>query len=130
MLLADDHPVVRWGLTCCLSSHAHLEVVGEAADGLEALRKARELHPDVILMDLRMPGMDGLTAIRHIRARQDAKARLPVVVITADDGLTIDEDCLAAGADKVLHKPVALAALFDAIGAVLPKDAAASPSAQ
>jgi CheY-like chemotaxis protein len=70
-------------------------------------------------MDLRMPVMDGMTAIRHIRARADDKASLPVIVITADDGLTVDADCLRAGADDVIHKPVSMASLFGAIGALV-----------
>jgi len=98
----------------------------EAEDGFTGLQKIEAHDYDIILMDLRMPGMDGLTAIRHIRARQDPKAGLPVVVITADDGLTIDEDCLAAGANRVLHKPVAMATLFETIVAVLPKGAGES----
>lgn len=70
VLLADDHPVVRWGLIRCLSSQAHIEVVGEAADGLEALRKARELVPDVILMDIGMPELDGLEATEILHREQ------------------------------------------------------------
>jgi DNA-binding NarL/FixJ family response regulator len=62
LLLADDHPVVRWGLTCCLSTHEQLMVIGEAADGLEAIRRAKELKPDVILMDIDMPALNGLSA--------------------------------------------------------------------
>lgn len=91
----------------------HVDEAPEAATGL---RMIDEGNYDLILMDLRMPGMDGLTAIRHIRARPDAKARLPVIVVTADTSLTIREDCLAAGADDVVLKPVAMNLLFDAMG--------------
>jgi two-component system nitrate/nitrite response regulator NarL len=62
VLLADDHPVVRRGLGYCLAQYDHLQVAGEAADGREALRKARELLPDVVLMDVEMPQMNGLAA--------------------------------------------------------------------
>jgi two-component system, NarL family, nitrate/nitrite response regulator NarL len=67
VLLADDHPVVRKGLQTCLSKRANLKVVGEAADGDEALRKARELSPDVVLMDISMPGMNGLAVTEVLR---------------------------------------------------------------
>ena len=74
---------------------------------------------EMILVDLRMPGMDGLTAIGHIRARPDAKAQLPIIVVTADTALDLRERCLAAGADDVIFKPVAMDALFDAMGKLL-----------
>jgi CheY-like chemotaxis protein len=90
--------------------------VDEAPEAATGLRMIDEGNYDLILMDLRMPGMDGLTAIRHIRARQDAKAQLPVIVVTADTSLTIREDCLAAGADDVVLKPVSMNLLFDAMG--------------
>ena len=93
--------------------------MAEAQDGLIGLQMIDTQDFDVVLMDLRMPVMDGITAIRHIRARGDGKAALPVIVITADDGPTIDNDCLVAGADGVLHKPVTMASLFGAIGATL-----------
>jgi CheY-like chemotaxis protein len=80
---------------------------------------------DMLLVDLRMPGMDGITAIHHIRARHDAKANVPVIVVTADAGLDLRERCLAAGADDVLFKPVAMDALFDAMGRILARDAGA-----
>jgi CheY-like chemotaxis protein len=70
---------------------------------------------DLVLMDLRMPGMDGLTAIRHVRARPDGKAQVPIIVITADAAHGLRESCLAGGADDVLAKPVAMNALFDAL---------------
>ncbi|SRR5581483_1636693 len=64
LLLADDHPVVRAGVRSCLAASAHLEIVGEAADGREAVSKARELHPDIIFMDTYMPNMNGLQATK------------------------------------------------------------------
>ncbi|MDE0878359.1 MAG: response regulator [Sphingomonas bacterium] len=74
---------------------------------------------DIVLVDLRMPGMDGITAIGHIRARTDAKANVPIIVVTADIAPDLRERCVAAGADDVLFKPVAMDALFDAMGRVL-----------
>jgi DNA-binding NarL/FixJ family response regulator len=67
VLLADDHPVVRRGLSVCLARHEHLQIVGEAADGREALTQARGLSPDIILMDIDMPHMNGLTATDMLR---------------------------------------------------------------
>jgi len=67
VLVADDHPVVRKGLQSCLSRAGRIRLVGEAADGDEALRKARELKPDVVLMDISMPGMNGLTVTEMLR---------------------------------------------------------------
>jgi CheY-like chemotaxis protein len=93
--------------------------MAEAEDGQTGLNMVDAYDYDLILMDLRMPGMDGMTAIRHIRARPDDKACLPIIVVTADDGPTIDRDCLAAGADQVLRKPVSMASLFETIGTVL-----------
>ena len=78
---------------------------------------------DMLLIDLRMPGMDGITAIEHIRARADAKATVPIIVITADTALDLRERCLAAGADEMLFKPVAMDALFEAMGRILARDA-------
>jgi two-component system nitrate/nitrite response regulator NarL len=67
VLLADDHPVVRRGLSACLARHPHLLIVGEAADGQEAVTKTRELSPDIVLMDVDMPLMNGLTATDILR---------------------------------------------------------------
>ena len=78
---------------------------------------------DMLLIDLRMPGMDGITAIGHIRARTDPKGQVPIIVITADTALDLRERCLAAGADEVLFKPVAMDALFEAMGRILARDA-------
>jgi two-component system, OmpR family, response regulator QseB len=74
---------------------------------------------DVVLVDLRMPGMDGFETIERIRARGDAKGELPIIVVTADTAVDLRERCMAVGADDVLFKPVAMDALFDSIGRVL-----------
>ncbi|GAA0457309.1 MULTISPECIES: response regulator [Sphingomonas] len=100
-----------------------LDVAGatmaEADRAEEGLRRIDEEDFDVVLVDLRMPGMDGLEAIGRIRARDDAKRDLPLIVVTADTALDLRERCIAAGADEVLFKPVAMEALFDAIGRIL-----------
>jgi CheY-like chemotaxis protein len=103
-----------------------LDVAGatmiEAESAEEGLALIDAQAFDIVLVDLRMPGMDGITAIRHIRARQDHKARVPVIVITADTAIDLRERCLAAGADDLLFKPVAMDALFDAIGRILARE--------
>ena len=95
-----------------------------AEDGETGLRALDDGEYQVVLVDLRMPGMDGMEVIRRIRARGDAKARVPVIVVTADTAVDLRERCLAVGADDVLFKPVAMDALFDAIGHILARDAA------
>ena len=95
--------------------------MSEAEDAETGLAMIAAGGFDIILMDLRMPGMDGLSAIRAIRARGDAKALLPVIVVTADTATDIRADCLREGADDVILKPVAMKALFDAIGKTLAK---------
>ncbi|MCD2322503.1 response regulator [Sphingomonas sp. IC-56] len=74
---------------------------------------------DVVLVDLRMPGIDGFETIRRIRGRPDAKAELPIIVVTADTAPDLWDRCIALGADDILFKPVAMDALFDSIGRVL-----------
>ncbi|MDB5682164.1 MAG: response regulator [Sphingomonas bacterium] len=91
----------------------------EAESGEIGLKLIDENDFDVALVDLRMPGMDGMTAIQRIRARGDAKGKLPIIVVTADTALDLRERCLAAGADEVLFKPVAMDALFEAMGRIL-----------
>ncbi|MDO9217950.1 MAG: response regulator [Lacisediminimonas sp.] len=120
VLFVEDDPMNRRVVKDMLGV-AGVEMA-EAPEGETGLSMIAENNYDLILMDLRMPGMDGLTAIRHIRAREDLKAKLPVIVVTADTGLTIREDCLAAGADDVILKPVAMDLLFDAIGRLMAAD--------
>lgn len=117
ILFIEDDPMNRRVVKDMLDvAGATMAEAGLAEEGLARIEYETF---DVVLMDLRMPGMDGMEAIRRIRARGDAKAELPVIVITADTGVDLREECLAAGADDVLFKPVAMDALFDSIGRVL-----------
>lgn len=114
ILIADDHLIIRQGLRLILETEADLQLVGEASDGAEALRLCAELHPDVVLMDLRMPGMDGITAIEKLR---QTMPEIAVVILT-----TFNEDDLMlrglrAGARGFLLKDTDRATLFDAIRA-------------
>jgi CheY-like chemotaxis protein len=117
ILFIEDDPMNRRVVKDMLDvAGATMAEAGLAEEGLARI----EFEDfDVILVDLRMPGMDGLEAIRRIRARPDAKANLPIIVITADTAVDLRERCLEAGADDVLFKPVAMDALFDSIGRVL-----------
>ncbi len=101
LLVADDHPVVRDGLRGMLAGQPDLEVVGEAADGAEAVALAPRLRPDVVLMDLRMPGMDGVDAIRKLRTSfPDAR----ILVLTTFDTDTDVVRAIEAGATGYLLK--------------------------
>lgn len=104
-----------------------LDVAGaqmtEAASAEEGLAQIDDNAFDFVLVDLRMPGMDGLEAIARIRARSDDKANLPIIVVTADAAVDLKERCIKTGADEVLFKPVAMDQLFDAIGRILARKA-------
>jgi DNA-binding NarL/FixJ family response regulator len=115
ILTADDHPLIRAGLVAFLATEPGLEVVAEVDNGEEALEKYRELHPDIVLMDLSMPVMDGLSATKAILDEfPDAR----VIVLTTYDG---DEDihrALEAGAMGYLVKDMVLADVLNVIRAV------------
>lgn len=114
VLYVEDDPMNRFVVRDMLGvAGAQL---AEAPDAETGLRLIDERSFDVVLMDLRMPGIDGMTAVRRIRGRGDAKAAVPIIVVTADTALNIRETCIAGGADEVIFKPVAMRALFDAIG--------------
>ncbi len=112
VLIVDDHLVVRAGLTTILGAALDIEVVGEAADGREAVARYAALRPDAVLMDLRMPGMDGVAAITAIR-RDDPAAR--VVVLTMYEGDVDIHRALTAGAIGYLLKDTPAADLFAAV---------------
>jgi NarL family two-component system response regulator YdfI len=114
ILVADDHLIIRQGLHLILETEPGFELVGEAADGAEAVRMCAELQPSVVLMDLRMPGMDGLTAIERLRVEQP---QISVIILT-----TFNEDDLMlrgmqAGAKGYLLKDTDRETLFNSIRA-------------
>lgn len=125
LLVADDHPVVRDGIVGMVSSDPDIEVVAEASNGSEAVGLARALNPDVVLMDLRMPDTDGVTAIRELR-RLGVPAR--IVVLTTYDS---DVDVLAAieaGATGYLLKDVPRDELVRAVHTAAKGQSALAPS--
>lgn len=119
VLFIEDDPMNRRVVRDMLDVAGATMAEAERAE--EGLRAIDDADFDVVLVDLRMPGMDGFEAIRRIRARDDAKAGLPLIVVTADTAPDLAERCMALGADEVLFKPVAMDALFDAIGRILAK---------
>jgi DNA-binding NarL/FixJ family response regulator len=125
LLIADDHPVVRDGLSGMFARDPGFEVLGEAGDGAEAVRLAKALRPDVILMDLRMPGMDGLTAITEL-ARQSITAR--VLVLTTYDTDSYVLPAIEAGATGYLLKDAPRDELLRAVRAAAHGQAVLSPS--
>jgi two-component system response regulator NreC len=126
VLLVDDHAVVRDGLQSLLGERAEIEVVGQAADGLEAIRKAEELKPDVVVMDIAMPRFNGAEATRRI-ARANSSTRILILSQHEDPGTILD--ALWAGASGYLLKRSAGAELADAIRAVSKDGAALHPVA-
>ncbi|MEV6930535.1 response regulator transcription factor [Dactylosporangium sp. NPDC051485] len=127
VLLADDQALVRTGFRLILAQAPDMAVVGEAADGEQAAAMALELRPDVVLMDVRMPSVDGVEATRLIRAGGEGPTR--VLILTTFD---LDEyvyAALRAGASGFLLKDILAADLFSAIRVVAAGDAVVAPSA-
>jgi DNA-binding NarL/FixJ family response regulator len=123
VLLADDHAAVRMGLRMILDSSDGIRVVGEAADGETAVTMTRQLDPDVVLMDIRMPGVDGIAATRTIASENSAK----VLILTTFD---IDEyvfEALRAGAAGFVLKSIESAQLVEAVQRVAGGDGVLTP---
>jgi DNA-binding NarL/FixJ family response regulator len=110
--IVDDHTLVRQGISSLLALTDDIEVVDEASDGDEALRLVARHHPDVLLLDLRMPGRDGLATLTALRDRGD---EVPVLVLTTFDDDELVLDAIQAGAHGYLLKDVTLHQLVDAI---------------
>ncbi|MFC9942724.1 response regulator [Streptomyces pratensis] len=126
VLIADDQMMVRQGFTVLLNAEAGIEVVGQAVDGLDALEKAAELAPDVVLMDIRMPRLGGIDATRRITEAPGATAR--VLVLTTFD---LDEyvyEALRSGASGFLLKDASAAELAQAVRVVAAGDALLAPN--
>jgi DNA-binding NarL/FixJ family response regulator len=124
VLVVDDQDLFRGGFAMILNAQADMEVVGETADGAEAIRVAGELRPDIVLMDIRMPGVDGVTATARICEQTDAK----VLVLTMFD---VDEyvyAALAAGASGFLLKDIRRDDLVNAVRLIAAGDALLAPS--
>jgi DNA-binding NarL/FixJ family response regulator len=125
VLIVDDDPLVRTALTMMLTGADGITVVGEAADGAAGLAAARDHRPDVVLMDIRMPTMDGLTATEALRARPDAPE---VIVLTTFDADEFVLRALRAGAGGFLLKDTPPPQLVAAIKAVAAGEATLSPT--
>lgn len=126
VLIADDQALVRAGLRMILESQADIEVVAEAADGEEALAAVKVHRPDVVLMDVKMPKLNGLEALRRIASLADPTTK--VLILTTFD---LDEyvyDALRDGASGFLLKDVRPAQLIEAVRCVMGGDALLSPS--
>jgi DNA-binding NarL/FixJ family response regulator len=127
VLIADDQELVRAGFRALLDAQADLEVVGEADDGREAVQRARDLHPDVVLMDIRMPVLDGLAATREI-ASDGRLADVRIVILTTFE---LDEyvfEAIRSGAAGFLVKDTKPAELVEAVRVVAGGEALLSPS--
>ncbi len=126
LLIADDQSIVRAGLATILNSQPDIEVIGQAADGREAVALARELRPDVCLFDIRMPNLDGIEATRLL-AGPDVDDPIAVVVITTFDTDEYIHGALKAGARGFLLKGTAPEQLIQAIHAAVQGDALIDP---
>jgi len=115
ILLADDHRLLRTGLKLLLQRHPELEIVGEAADGEQTLRLYEQFQPDLLLLDLSMPAMDGMNCLKEIKSRYP-KAK--VIVLTMHEDENYIKEAMQAGASAYVHKSAADTDLFKAIAAV------------
>lgn len=124
ILLVDDHPVVREGIRSYLTKHEHLEIVGEAEDGAAAIELARQLVPDVVLMDINMPGMNGLAATAQL---QDQLPEVRVLILTVHNSKEYILPIVRCGASGYVLKDTSPVELIRAIEAVYRRESFFSP---
>ena len=115
VVIADDHAAFRGGLRALLATAGDLEVVGEAATGDDAVAEASRRQPDVVLMDVNMPGIDGNEATRRLRASGGLNAAVPVIGFSAGTEAEQVQACYAAGMTDWLAKPLEPRKLYDAL---------------
>ncbi len=128
VLIADDQALVRAGFRMILDAEPEMDVVGEAADGREAIDQVRTLRPDVVLMDIRMPGLDGIEATRRIVGDTDPEHPVRILVLTTFDLNEYVYEALRAGASGFLRKDAPRADLVAAIRVAAAGDALLAPS--
>jgi len=128
IIVADDHHVVRTGFAALLDTQADFTVVGTACDGDEAVRVCRDLSPDLVLMDVRMPGMDGIEATRRLTGSGAGGAGPRVLILTTFDLDQYVYDALRAGASGFLLKDVTAERLFEAVRVVAAGEALLAPA--
>jgi DNA-binding NarL/FixJ family response regulator len=126
VLVVDDEPLVRGGVRMILESESDIEVVGEAADGNEALEQARALTPDVVILDIRMPGLDGIETTRQLLQREREAPRILILTTFDLDGYVYE--AMKAGASGFILKNVPPAKLVDAVRTVADGDALLAPA--
>jgi DNA-binding NarL/FixJ family response regulator len=126
VLIADDQALVRGGLRMIIDAQQDMQVVGEAENGTEAIAAAAELEPDVVLMDIRMPELDGIAATQHLAQRGPAKTR--VLMLTTFDEDQLVYEAMRAGASGFLLKSAPPARLAEAVRVIAADEALLAPS--
>lgn len=115
ILIADDHEIVRKGVTTVLSARQDLEICGEAADGEEAVRKAEELRPDLVILDLTMPELNGISAAQKIK---EILPGVPILILSMHEGASLLETFRRIGVQGYVPKTQASEKLLDAVDAL------------
>jgi DNA-binding NarL/FixJ family response regulator len=128
IVVADDHHVVRTGFAALLDTQPDFAVVGTACDGTEAVQICRELSPDVVLMDVRMPVMDGIEATRQLAGSEDGSPGPRILILTTFDLDRYVYDALCAGASGFLLKDVTAERLFEAVRVIAAGEALLAPA--